>query len=370
LSDRKVLQAGEVRLARIESLRALAALAVLEGHVFGYGHGWNSDYLYGTFLHRTLLGGGSGVFLFFALSGYLLFWPFVKRDYGGGDRVDLGRYALNRALRILPLYYAAIVVFLIVREHGGDFGQWWRFALLAENFSTSTLRTVDGPLWSVIVEVQFYVLLPLIAAGVAWLARRRPSRALAVLLALGALDYGFRRWAVHRDPHTAQLLLYSLPGTFVFFVPGMVVALLRLESQRRRWSAGALASPGLWLLASVPFWGLHFRDFSDWPAVVASFLVVGACVLPLRESRALRALEWRPLALLGVASYSLYVWHEPIVHGLRDATGWGYAPLLALSLAVCAPLALISYRVIEAPFLALRRRWAPAAAEQRAAEAS
>jgi peptidoglycan/LPS O-acetylase OafA/YrhL len=165
-------------------------------------------------------------------------------------------------------------------------------------------------------------------------------------------------------------LLYSLPGTFVFFVPGMVVALLRLEGQRRRWSAGALASPGLWLLASVPFWGLHFRDFSDWPAVVASFLVVGACVLPLRESRALRALEWRPLALLGVASYSLYVWHEPIVHGLRDATGWGYAPLLALSLAVCAPLALISYRVIEAPFLALRRRWAPAAAEQRAAEAS
>jgi peptidoglycan/LPS O-acetylase OafA/YrhL len=93
--------------------------------------------------------------------------------------------------------------------------------------------------------------------------------------------------------------------------------------------------------------------------------VVGACVLPVRRSRALRALEWRPLALLGVASYSLYVWHEPIVHGLRDATGWGYAPLLGLSLAVCVPIALLSYRLIEAPFLALRRRWAPAAAEQR-----
>jgi peptidoglycan/LPS O-acetylase OafA/YrhL len=181
-----------------------------------------------------------------------------------------------------------------------------------------------------------------------------------VLLALGALDYAFRRWAAHRDPHTAQLLLFSLPGTFVFFVPGMVVALLRRHLNvvmKDPTPGGVLASPALWLVASVPFWGLHFRHFSDWPALAASFLVVGACALPLRESRVLRALEWRPLALLGVASYSLYVWHEPIVHRLQDWTGWGYAPLLALSLAVCLPIALVSYRLIEAPFLSLRRRW-------------
>ena len=92
---------------------------------------------------------------------------------------------------------------------------------------------------------------------------------------------------------------------------------------------------------------------------------MGACVLPLRPARVLAALDWRPLATLGVASYSLYVWHLPIVDALWKATHWGYKPLFVLSLAICCAVALVSYRAIEAPFLALRRRWAPSAAEQR-----
>jgi peptidoglycan/LPS O-acetylase OafA/YrhL len=80
-------------------------------------------------------------------------------------------------------------------------------------------------------------------------------------------------------------------------------------------------------------------------------------VLPLRTDPAVRTLEWRPLPALGVASSSVYVWHMPLVKVLDGALGWSYVPLLAVSLVVCCVAALLSYRVVERPFLALRKRW-------------
>src|SRR5437868_4063824 len=80
----RIYQAGEARLASMESLRALAALAVLVGHVFGAAYLWRSA-IYDGLLHRTILGGGFAVYLFFALSGYLLYLPFVRRDFATGS---------------------------------------------------------------------------------------------------------------------------------------------------------------------------------------------------------------------------------------------------------------------------------------------
>src|SRR3954453_824914 len=107
-SGGRIEQAGEQRSARIESLRALAALGVVVSHVYGATFAFGGT-LYASFPHRVLFGGGDGVWVFFVLTGYLLFWPFASKIYRGGT-LDLRRYAFNRALRILPLYYAAVVV--------------------------------------------------------------------------------------------------------------------------------------------------------------------------------------------------------------------------------------------------------------------
>ena len=362
----KVVQAGEVRSARIESLRALAALGVLEGHVFGWAHKWQPGALYDSFGHRAILGGGSGVFVFFALSGYLLFWPFARQQFGAGTTIDLRRYALNRVLRILPLYYVAIVLLMIIDQHGGHFDQWWRFGLFAWTFSTSTLGTVDGPLWSVVVEIHFYALLPFMAIVLGRVTGRRWGAGVALLLLLAAAGIIFREWALDREPHTAEILRYSLPGTFYFFIPGMLVAMLKLrwESWSARLPAPLRAAP-VWLALAAVAWAVHFdRSYAGWAAALGAFLVVGACVLPLSGTAPLRVLDWRPLALTGVVSYSIYVWHMPIVEALAKATDLGYVPLLALSLAVIAPVAFFSYRLIERPFLEMRRRWTPVAAAQ------
>ena len=345
-----VVQAGERRLARLESLRAIAALGVLIGHAWGFVHQFGPDAL-ATFGARVIYGGGFGVFLFFVLTGYLLFWPFVRRDYGDGTPVALAGYARNRVLRILPLYFVAVAVPIVLSGDAGDLRLWARFGLLAQNFSADTVaHGVNPVLWSVIVEVHFYVLLPLLAAGLAVLARGSRGRAALLVAALGGLGLAVRLITVVAPVLPSPLWVYNLPANFVFFVPGMLLALLRLELEQR---PRALGSSALWMAASGAVWLVVFADYDLQPlAAVAGFLLVGSCCLPLQESRARRALDARPLAALGVASYSLYVWGGLVQERFPDSAA-GQLVAVPVALAVAA----VSYRLVERPFLALRQRW-------------
>jgi peptidoglycan/LPS O-acetylase OafA/YrhL len=343
----RVDQAGEQRLARIESLRALAALGVLAGHAWGAHYAFGPDAMRGL-PARTIFGGGFGVFVFFALSGYLLYRPLVAATFGGGH-VDLRRYAINRVLRTLPLYYAVVAILLVVQEGGGTPGQWLRFATLTENLFRSTALTVDGPIWSLIVELQFYALLPFVALGLARVTRRSRRSAAAILIAIG-IGGAVLRHALIAGHQADPRVVYSMLTTSFFFVPGMLLALVREVRL-----PGILHHSDTWLLASLPVWLWIFEDYgrTSW-AAVASFLVVGGVALPLRQGVLARALDWRPLALVGVASYSLYLWHLPIVEALTPG-----AVLVSVPLSLLA--ALVSYRLVEAPFLRLRRRWSSSA---------
>jgi peptidoglycan/LPS O-acetylase OafA/YrhL len=361
-ADDTVRQAGEVRSARLESLRALAALGVLVGHVWAQSRGYDATETMATYGGRVLLGGGFGVWLFFALSGYLLFWPFARAAFRDGGAIDLRRYARNRALRILPLYYVVLVVVLIVQEGGGTFEQWWRFALFAENFSTETIRTVDGPMWSLVIELHFYLLLPLLAWAVVRVAGGSLTRAALAVGALGAASLALWLVQVTFADQASVLWAFNLPATFFFFVAGIELALLRLAWERRPPAAlaGPAGSAPAWLAAGAVVWLVVCWDYELQPlAALASFLTVGACVLPLRGQGVLGGLDWRPLVAVGIASYSLYLWQVPVIDGLADlgALPSSFAALLAVLVPACIAIALASYAAVEAPFLRLRRRW-------------
>ncbi|HET6794786.1 MAG TPA: acyltransferase [Acidimicrobiales bacterium] len=363
-----VTQAGELRSRRVESLRALAALAVLEGHVFGIAHNFGAS-AYEGFWHRALLGGGYGVFMFFTLSGYLLFLPFARAWLEPSPRrVDLWRYAGNRALRILPLYWVACVLLLVAE--GWPTSDWWRFFVLFESFSHRTVAQMDGPMWSLVVEVHFYLLLPLVAWALCRGARGSIGRAAALLAALGVVLLALRAMTAELPSPVDPVWQYSLPANAFYFVPGMALALLRLAWERRP----PVLPPGLdradvWLLAAVPLWALIFWSYRLGDlAGPASFLMVAACVLPLRSGPLVGAVGWRPLAALGVASYSLYIWHLPLALAI-GAASWAPAGTLGL-LVIIAPVSVVvavaSYLVVERPFLRLRRRWGEAPAPDRA----
>jgi peptidoglycan/LPS O-acetylase OafA/YrhL len=368
-----VEQAGERRLARIESMRALAAIGVVIGHSWGaahhYGPSSNDDVI-----ARMIFGSSFGAFMLLGMSGYLLYWPFVRHHFGVGSPIALRQYALNRALRILPLYYVAIVFLLLVSEDGGSLKQWVAFLTFGANFFKDTVATVDGPLWSVIIELHFYLVLPPLAAGLAWASRGRLGRAVVLLSLLCAASLALWLWQVtfQERGQINPLWRYSLPATFYFIGIGMLLALARLAIERRRpaWMQGALGSADLWVVASIPLWIACFQEPRLLPLItIACFLVVGATILPLRAGRLLGALDWRPLAAIGIASYSLYVWHNPLIEAVVWSDwfpdrAWVVMPIIP---PLCVAVALVSYRWIEEPFLRLRRRWSPAAAASRPA---
>ena len=363
MAEGYVQQAGERRSARIESLRALAALGVLLGHAYGWSHHWHG--IFTTFPGRVVLSGGFGVFLFFSLSGYLLFLPFARAAFGSFDRIDLRRYAINRAVRILPLYYVVMGTYLVVHDEGVR-GQWWKFLLFLEGFGADTVAKVDPPAWSLVVEVQFYVLLPLFAWLVARVAGRSLTRAALFVGALGVIAFVVRMVTVTHDDTVTAVWRYSLPATCVFFFPGLLLALLRvhLDNRRKSWeSVRVVGSSTVWLAGGVALWLVSaYRYDLDFLMLPASALLLGACALPLRQQWSVRSLDARWLAALGTASYSLYLWHGPIIETMSRAS-WmpgGFVPLAAIGAVVCCAIAIVSYRVVEAPFLRLRRTWSSA----------
>lgn len=351
-------QAGELRSSRIESLRAIAALGVLIGHVFVS----TRTVADATLLDRLVLGSGFGVYLFFTLSGYLLFWPFALRDFGGGGRIDLERYARNRVLRILPLYLFVLSVLLLLQEGGGSLRQWLVFTTFSQNFYADTFGTVDGVMWSLVVELHFYALLPLLAVAVGRVARGSLRRAALALGGLGALSLLLRTITVTLTEVPAVQIRYSILTLFFFFVSGMLIALLRIHLERSDSPPprGALGSSSAWIVAGVGVWAIVCWSYElDSALALGGFLLVGACVLPLRPGRLVALLGWRALAAVGVASYSLYLWHGPFTTFLFGGSlaDNGFVEVMAIGGLLCLVLAFASYRLVEAPFLRLRQRW-------------
>jgi peptidoglycan/LPS O-acetylase OafA/YrhL len=362
-TDQTVEQAGERRSTRIESLRAVAALAVLLGHVWGQSHDYNPAQTLATLGDRALTGGGFGVFLFFALSGYLLYWPFARRDLDEGRQIDYGTYALNRALRILPLYFVVVVVVLAVKGAGPE--RWATWLLFAETFTTNRAELLEGNglMWSLVIEIHFYALLPFLAYGIARVAGGSVWKTVAVLLALGAVSFVYRYFSFYDEARAERPWPdYQLFSTFFFFVAGMVLAPLRIAWQR---DPPRLPRAEWWLLASAVLWFLVVENYTRaYLAAPASALLLGACVLPVEGGRVLRVLEWRVLAAVGIVSYSLYLWHLPLLELIDDASfaPSSFAGYLALAAPPAIAIAFLSFRVIESPFLRLRRRWGSTAA--------
>lgn len=352
---RSLDQAGEQRSAQVESLRALAALGVVVSHVYGYSVGYGASAIFGNYGSRLASSTGNGVYLFFALSGYLLFLPFARHHWAGGTRLDLGRYTTNRALRILPLYYVAAVCFLAAGAATAH--QWVHMLTFTQVFFHDSLLQINPPTWSIVSELLFYAVLPLLSWTLARLSRRSMGGAAVLLGVLFALAL-----AVHGLARSDSLFFgdYAPATNAVFFLPGMALALARVAGPER--VVGRL--PALlrrqepWIAAGVGLWFVQAWVWNSELLLPACFLVVGACVLPFERGPAARLLECRPLALLGVASYSLYLWHDPVVKALSPVVPGGFAGLLLVSVPLCCMIAAASYLVVERPFLRLRRSWA------------
>lgn len=351
---------GEPRFPALDGMRALAALSVLVFHAAASSF-YNTGHGLGALTARADL----GVTIFFLLSGFLLYRPFVAARLRGAPGPSARRFYRRRLLRVVPAYWAALVALSIWPGLAQDplaHGDWWRCVLLVQNLSPRTVQLGIGPAWTLAVEMSFYALLPLYAVV---LARRRPGpRAeLALLAALFVVSLAVRVWAEHDGGGTAVVLLFTLPGFGTWFAAGMALAVLSAYAPARRvrplpWWAAAVAgylvlayAAGLPTLLNRPSPGQAIGQHLAYLGVAVLVFVPAVFAGDARLVRALAA--GRVATWLGLVSYGLYLYHQPLL--LAAAPG-SMSSLLARGGGAALVAATVSYLALERPLLRLKER--------------
>ena len=387
---------GNPRFALFDSLRGLAALTIVTFHVCS---------ITGA-LEKPVLGdvitvaGPRSLVLFFVISGFLLYRPYVAAHAEGRRGPRLSRYLRRRAFRIVPAYWVALTALAIFPGIVGVFDDtWYRFYFFGQLYSHETVGAGIPVAWSLSVEVSFYLLLPLWAWGVSRTRLRSGGRSwlAAELVPLGlAMLVGVCVQIAVAQREISDLVGSSLLGQSVWLGLGMSLAVLSVAAQQGKLDPRVPAfverRPGLlWIGAAASLAGLTavldpagltgiIQSLSSEQPVAETLLAIaltatlsGLIVLPAifgEEAGGLpRRLLAAPLvAWFGLVSYGIFLWHLTTAQwlgvpespsqfsgsGLNLANELPFAVtpiLLILTIAVTSALAAASYYLVELPFL-------------------
>lgn len=324
----------------IEGLRAVAVVAVLLYHL-GFAQA---------------SGGFVGVDVFFVISGFLIGGIVVREADAGTFR--FGPYLARRVRRIVPAMLVvlatvslAATVLLLPRELAGYASSLGASSVFAANIHFWLHRGAYGEsdqevllhMWTLGVEGQFYLVLPLIALGLMRLGWGGLWFGLAVLGAGSALV------SLMLHPATA---FYLLPARLWEFLLGMMVAITPLPFLHSRWLREGLAAGGIALIVFASATFDAATPFPGWRAAIpcfgaAAIIAAGTYGTTLTG----RMLTLAPMRFLGRISYSLYLWHWPVIVLLVLGLPSGeLTPGLQLTATVASlVLATLSWRFVEEP---------------------
>ncbi len=343
-----------VHVPSLDGLRGVAVAAVVVYHL------WPD----------ALPGGFIGVDVFFVLSGFLL-TSLLVREVDANGTIRVGQFFIRRTRRLLPamlLLLTTLAIYAAVWANTVELERLRRHGLAALLYVATWLFISDGttytdvvtgasPLrhvWSLSIEEQFYVILAgAIALAAALTATRGTTRrcvivgsvVLGTVSALWMIILSINGSSVDRlyfgaDTRAQALLIGAALGATLRGVP---------VAGSRRTSAAALLSVAVLIVVSATA-----SESSTWmyrggfalTALAAGMVIVGAPATPwIRQ-----ALEWRPLRLLGIISYGVYLWHWPVLVILDEARlGLDGSAHRIVVLAVTLIVATLSYRLLERP---------------------
>ena len=364
------------RLHFIDGLRGLAMLMVLLFHGWVYNNYWHLfvslGHHHSVNLANVLSFGYTGVHLFLVLSGFCLYWPFVK----GGSRREptLWEFAKKRCRRILPPYYVTLLLyggFALWQSltpvpvsgppaHGTGYVLNWLclHAVMLHNLYPGYILTIDPPLWTLALEFQLYILFPLFVEAY------RRFNARYVLLAVFAFTIAFRfltsRAVLLPAAGFDSVVTNSVFGRCFEFALGMFAAKLVAQWHRDGRSPLCLADGGIvaafFLVTAVDhrFWHLGTTSDAKWGLIYAALLLMAS----RPKSRLHHLLSARWLVACGIFSYSVYLIHEPLLIAFRAHVvthPLSNSADAALELCVAAPalllLGYVFHRLFERPFM-------------------
>jgi peptidoglycan/LPS O-acetylase OafA/YrhL len=328
-------------MPHIDGLRALAVLGVLLYH-----------------LDLKQLGGGfSGVDIFFVISGYLI-TSIIAADMRDG-KFSFANFYARRIRRIFPALFVMLIasaigaILFLGPHHFYEFFRSWRYAgaqisnfLFARGFDYFALRTDYPPLlhtWTLGVEEQFYLIWPMLLLVLLKFKKVGLWIGLAIL-SMASLAYS--AYLVQVDPQKA---FYLLPSRGWELALGGALALHRLPTVAKR-GADILSVAGLVLIAG----SFMFLSAENFPGFSALFPCLGAALFIYAAQGQTgighKILSARPLVWTGLISYSLYLWHWPLIAFYKTY----FTPELSIAVQIgigllSFALAYLSYRFVEIP---------------------
>lgn len=328
----------------LDGLRAIAVLAVMALHCRVPGFS----------------GGFAGVDVFFVLSGYLI-TELLRQEHAATGRIAFGRFTIRRLSRLWPPLLALVTVALVVGPHFWPTLDHVRAAMVSGLYMSDYIGAYSpfprGPLthtWSLAIGEKYYLIWPavlffILSVGGRW----------RTLLAMAALFVLATEWRIAIAAADGFWAAYSRLDTRLsgFLLKGLIAFLGKARFSAR--IADALAAGSLTVLAAcVAILELGENRTLTWGVMVtegaAAVLILS---LVSAQGLAYRILATKPLAQVGLISYSVYLWHYPVALAVRDILPWPvtFAGTLACSLI----LAYASWVIIERPLRDWRRRWRP-----------
>ena len=358
-------------LPALTGLRGIAACWVFFFHVWEFS---GSPTLMISILDFTPIAryGFMGVDLFFVLSGFLLSLPFLRADASHRPMPRLSRFWMRRCRRVLPAYYVQLAIIVATLWWFGNSTALSPFnlashALLIQNLFAGIVP-LNAVYWTMPIEWDFYIVLPLM---VLILMRLRPPLAFVVFIVL-SLAYRLACYRAFLDPAWAQIVDYGrimqLPSRLDEFFFGIFGAWLFLHRPitvraARWWMITGVGGVAVAIVELSILGDVLMRPRLPWTLLYITWvgLSFGAIVRGAAGQSGLRV--WfggRALGWLGLISYSLYLWHYPLLqvaqHFNWNATDGGWAMLQNIVLLVPAILVVswLSQHFVERPFLVER----------------
>ena len=337
-------RALKIYRTEIDGLRALSVLAVLFFHA-GF---------------QSFSGGFIGVDIFFVISGYLITLR-ITADLSSGI-FSLAHFYESRARRILPALVVVLLACLPLAWwllfphdmldfskailHSIGFTANFFYFHASGYFETSTELKPLAHTWSLAVEEQFYLLFPLALMGLCKLGQRwlLPS-----LIALALSSFAFAVWMFSDNPMKS---FYLLQGRGWELLLGSIVAVSSSQLNGKfmpRLLRNLLSTSGLLLV----IWAIcTFDNLTQPPMMVLPVLGVGGVLLfTMADDWIGRLLSQKLLVAIGLMSYSVYLWHQPLFAFARHLNPLGIEPLAFIALiALSMLLGCLSWHFVERPF--------------------
>ncbi|MCF8384021.1 MAG: acyltransferase [Chlorobium sp.] len=330
--------------ADIDGLRAIAVMAVIFCHLDVYG----------------FQGGFVGVDVFFVISGFLI-TSIILKDINA-NKFSVAIFYERRIRRIFPVFFSVIGVTCLLGAYFFEYSTFKSFAdsiIAATVFSSNMLfwsesgyfdaPSLQKPLlhtWSLGVEEQFYIFFPLLLT---FISRFLKQKYFPWLLSLAILSFLMNIYGVHHHPGAA---FFFMPLRAWELFTGALVALPAIPTNSSPRIRNLISATGLgFIFFSIAFYteATPFPGFYAIPPVLGTALIIhsGSSGPSLTN----KILGWKPLVFIGLISYSLYLWHWPIIVFRKYVLLRTLNPMeIVLIIAITFFISILSWKFIEQPF--------------------